>query len=230
MSEALPIGVLGTGHVGQTIAARLAELGHSVCIGTRDPAATLARATPDGFGNPPFRVWSEQHPQVKVGTLPQAATHGKIIFNATSGANSLEALRAAGENNLDGKVLVDLANPLDFSKGAPPTLSTCNTDSLGEQIQRAFPNVHVVKTLNTVTASLMVQPALVAGAEHTIFLSGNSAPAKAQVTGLLRSFGWKDILDLGDISTARGPEMLLPLWLRIWGATKTPLFSVKVVR
>lgn len=226
----MKIGVLGTGAVGQAVAARLAELGHGVFVGTRDPAATLARTKPDAFGNPPFKVWREKHPEIEFGTFAQAATHGELVVNATQGGVSLEALKAAGEKNLAGKVLVDIANPLDFSKGMPPSLTVCNTDSLGEQIQRAFPQTKVVKTLNTMNAYLMVGPRQLADGSHTVFVSGNDAAAKKIVTELLQSFGWQDIVDLGDITTARGTEMMLPIWVRIWGATNNPMFSFKLVR
>jgi predicted dinucleotide-binding enzyme len=224
------IGVLGTGTVGQAIAAKLAELGHAVVVGTRDPAGTLARSEPDAYGNPPFKVWREKHPSVELATLAQAAAHGEIVINATSGGASIEALKAAGQQNLAGKVLVDIANPLDFSRGMPPSLSICNTDSLGERIQAAFPEARVVKTLNTLNAVLMVAPRKLADGDHTVFVSGNDSAAKATVAELLKSFGWKDVVDLGDITTARGTEMILPIWLRVWGALGTPMFSFKVVR
>lgn len=223
-------GILGTGMVGRTIAARLVALGHDVTIGTRDVAQTLAKSEPDRMGNPPFAVWKNQNPKVKHGTFGEAAARAELVVNATNGAGSLEALTLAGTANLNGKILIDISNPLDFSKGMPPTLSVSNTDSMGERIQRAFPQAKVVKTLNTVTAHVMVGPGQLAGADHTIFLSGNDPAAKAKVADLLRSFGWKDILDLGDITTARGPEMYLPIWLRMLGAVRTPMFNVKVVR
>jgi predicted dinucleotide-binding enzyme len=226
----MKIGVLGTGPVGQTIAAKLAELGHGVFVGTRDPAATLARTENDIFGNPPFKVWREKNPKIEFGTFSQAAAHGELVVNATQGGVSIEALKAADEKNLAGKVLVDIANPLDFSKGMPPSLMVCNTDSLGEQIQRAFPQTKVVKTLNTMNAYLMVGPKQLADGAHTVFVSGNDASAKQTVTKLLESFGWKDVFDLGDITTARGTEMILPIWVRIWGATKNPMFQFKLVR
>ncbi|MCC7381901.1 MAG: NAD(P)-binding domain-containing protein [Deltaproteobacteria bacterium] len=230
MSKGTKFGVLGTGPVGQALAAKLADLGHPVFVGTRDPAATLARSSPDSFGNPPFSVWRDKHPGIEFGTLAQAAAHAEILVNATNGNGSIDALKAAGEKNLAGKILIDIANPLDFSKGMPPSLSVCNTDSLGEQIQRAFPALKVVKTLNTMNAYLMVGPEQLASGEHTVFVSGNDAAAKDTVTKLLKSFGWKDIMDLGDITTSRGTEMILPIWVRIWGATKNPMFSFKVVR
>lgn len=136
----------------------------------------------------------------------------------------------AGESNLDRKVLVDISNPLDFSNGMPPSLLVSNTDSLGEQLQRAFPSVKVVKTLNTVHANIMVYPQQVANGEHHVFISGNDAQAKAQVTEILKSFGWLHILDLGDITTARGTEMYLPIWLRMWGALGTGMFNIKIMK
>jgi len=150
--------------------------------------------------------------------------------NAVMGAHSLDALRAADEANLDGKVLIDIPNPLDFSGGMPPTLFVSNTDSLGEQIQREFPRVKVVKTLNTMTAFVMADPSLVDDGDHTVFLCGNDEGAKAQVIEILRSFGWRDVIDLGDITSARGTESYLPLWLRLWGALQVPMFNIKVVR
>ena len=223
-------GILGTGVVGKTIAARLAGLEHEVIVGTRNPEETLSRTEPDPYGNPPFSAWQEEHPEVRLGTFGEAAAHGEMVVNATAGAVSLEALELAGEANLNGKVLVDVSNPLDFSRGMPPTLSVSNTDSLGEQIQRRFAEARVVKTLHTMNAYLMVDPAQLAGADHTVFVGGDDAEAKAAVADLLRSFGWADIIDLGDITTARGTEMMLPVWLRLFGALQKPVFNFKIVR
>ena len=199
------IGVLGTGVVGTTLATKLRELGHDVLIGSRSA----------GDDAVPFA---------------EAAAHGEVVFNCTSGTVSLEALGSAGAENLAGKVLVDVANPLDFSQGMPPTLAICNEDSLGEQIQRTFPDAKVVKALNTVNAGVMVKPELVPG-EHQLFICGNDEGAKSQVTELLEAFGWpaERILDLGDISAARGTEMYLPLWLRLMGATGGPNFNIRVL-
>jgi predicted dinucleotide-binding enzyme len=226
----MKIGILGTGPVGKTMAAKLAGLGHGVFVGTRDPGATLARTAPDTFGNPPFRVWHEQHANIGFGTFADAAAYGELVINATSGTGSLEALKAAGAENLAGKILVDIANPLDFSRGMPPSLTVCNTDSLGEQIQRAFPDTRVVKTLNTMNIYVMIEPRQLAGGDHTVFISGNDNAAKQSVTELLRTFGWEDIVDLGDITTARGSEMMLPIWAQIYVSTKNPIFSFKFVR
>jgi 8-hydroxy-5-deazaflavin:NADPH oxidoreductase len=169
-------------------------------------------------------------PAVEFGTFGEAAAYGEMVVNATSGVVSLEVLKMASEENLNGKILIDISNPLDFSQGMPPTLSVSNTDSLGEQIQRRFPEAKVVKTLHTMNAYLMVDPTQLAGADHTVFVSGDSAEAKEKVTDLLRRMGWTDIIDLGDITTARGTEMLLPIWLRLFGALQKPVFNFKIVR
>jgi 8-hydroxy-5-deazaflavin:NADPH oxidoreductase len=142
------------------------------------------------------------------GQLRRGGCPRRPVVNATSGAGSLDALRQAGGANLEGKVLVDVANPLDFSRGMPPTFSVANTDSLGEQIQRAFPGVRVVKSLSTITAALMVDPGQVAGGDHHVFVSGDDPDAKAQVMRLLTDgFGWRQVIDLGDITSARAAEM-----------------------
>ena len=226
----MKIGVFGTGPVGQTLAAKLAEVGNDVFVGTRDPAATLARDKPDNFGNPPFKVWRAEHPKIELGTLAEAAAFGEVLVNATSGSATLDALQAAGAQNLKGKVLLDVANPLDFSKGFPPSLTICNTDSLAELIQRTFPEARVVKTLNTMNCYLMVAPKRLAEGKHTVFVSGNDAAAKQTAAEILKSFGWEDIVDLGDITTARGTEMVLPIWVRLFGVTKSPMFNFKLVR
>jgi len=168
--------------------------------------------------------------QGNVGSYAETAAHGDILINATAGTGSLAALELAGADNLGAKILIDIANPLDFSQGMPPSLAVVNTDSLGEQIQRAYPSLRVVKTLNTMNAYLMVDPRQLADGDHDIFVSGNDAAAKAEVSELLREFGWSRIIDLGDITTARGTEMILPLWVRLYGALDTPMFNFKVVR
>ena len=212
------IAILGTGVVGTTIGAKLVQLGHDVKLGSRTA------------NNEKAAKWvAEIGAHASQGTFAEAASFGEIVFNCTSGEASLAALGAAGATNLAGKPLVDVANPLDFSKGMPPTLFICNTDSLAEQIQAAFPDAKVVKALNTMNAGVMVNPSLVPG-DHDVFISGNDAGAKAKVSELLRSFGWKSIIDLGDISTARGTEMLLPIWLRLWGALKTPQINFHIAR
>jgi hypothetical protein len=205
--------------VGDAIATKLASLGHEVKMGARDAKNEKAAAWVGKAGA-----------KASQGTFADAATFGEVLFNCTSGMASLEVLKSAGEANLAGKVLIDVSNPLDFSKGMPPTLSVSNTDSLGEQIQRAFPKTHVVKTLNTLNAQLMVEPKTLAGGEHDLFISGNDAGAKGKVKELLQTFGWKTIHDLGDITTARGTESILPIWIRLWGALGDANFNFKIVR
>jgi 8-hydroxy-5-deazaflavin:NADPH oxidoreductase len=175
------IGILGTGIVGRTLAARIQFLGHDVMMGTRDVEALNAKSAPPRGGET-FAAWQARNRGVKLGTFAEAAVHGELLFNATSGAAALSALSMAGERNFDGKVLVDVSNPLDFSHGMPPTLTVSNTDSLGEQVQRALPRARVVKTLNTVNAVLMVEPRQLADGDHAVFLSGNDAAAKKQVS------------------------------------------------
>jgi predicted dinucleotide-binding enzyme len=212
------VAVLGTGIVARTLGSALLSNGHEVRLGSRAAANPAAVAWAEEIGGP-----------ASEGTFADAAGFGEIVINATAGAGSLEALQMAGTEQLAGKVLLDVANPLDTSRGMPPTLTVCNDDSLGEQIQRALPEVRVVKTLNTVTAAVMVDPNLVGGT-HTIFVAGDDAAAKQQASDLLQEFGWPaaSILDLGDITAARGMEMYLPLWLRLWGATGTPVLNLEV--
>jgi 8-hydroxy-5-deazaflavin:NADPH oxidoreductase len=227
----MKIAVLGTGMVGQALAGKLSELGHEVTVGTRDVDATLARTEPGYLGNPPFAVWRESHPGVGLETAADAVAEAELIVNATNGEGSIAMLELAGEENLASKVLIDIANPLDFSQGRPPFLFVSNTDSLGEQIQRRFPHARVVKALNTMNCEVMVDPSRVPGA-HDVFLCGEDADAKQQVAELLESFGWpaERIRDLGGISSARGTEMYVALWLRLWGTVGTGDFNIAVVQ
>ena len=213
------IGILGTGMVGQTIGTKLVQLGHSVKLGSRTA------------GNDKAREWVRSAGKnASQGTFAEAAGSGEIVFNCTAGTASLEAIRLAGTENLRGKILVDVANPLDFSKGMPPTLTICNTESLGERIQEALPQTKVVKSLNTVNCTVMVDPGLVRG-EHDVFVCGNDAEAKGRVAGNLKEwFGWRSVIDLGDIKAARGTEMLLPLWLQLYSRFQSPHFNFHVVR
>ena len=224
------IGIIGSGIVGQTLGTALAAGGHAVVLGTREPAQLDARKGLAGS----LAEWLERSgSSASVDTFTAAARHGDAVINATAGTVSLDALRLAGASALEGRVLLDVSNPLDFSGGMPPTLTVCNTDSIGERIQRAFPGTRVVKTLNTLTAALMVRPTVVAGGDHHIFVSGDDADARRQVARWLHDwFGWpaESVIDLGDITTARGTEMWLPLWVRLWQALGTPMFNLRLVR
>ena len=216
----MKIAVLGTGMVGNAIASKLVALGHEVKMGSRtatnEKAAEWVKTAGRGASQ---------------GTFADAAAHGEIAFLCTQGQVALDVLQAAGAEALRGKILVDITNPLDFSKGMPPSLFTKSDDSLGEQIQKAFPETKVVKTLNTVSAPVMVDPARVNGGDHDMFVSGNDAAAKGRVIEILTGwFGWKNVHDLGDITTARGTEMYLPLWIRLWGKLQSPDFNIKIVR
>ena len=206
--------------VGQTIGSRLIELGHQVKMGSREAGSEKATGWVEGAGE-----------GATEGTFTDAAAFGEVLFNCTLGIASVDALRAAGAENLERKLLIDVSNPLDFSDGFPPTLAICNDDSLGEQIQAAFPEARVVKALNTMNCEVMVEPSRVAGS-HNVFVCGNDDGAKAETAMILGEFGWPadSIMDLGDITAARGVEMYLPLWLRLYGAVGSGDFNIAVVR
>jgi 8-hydroxy-5-deazaflavin:NADPH oxidoreductase len=208
----MKIGIIGSGVVAQTLGSKLIGLGHDLILGTRDPGKLddkkMLGAT--------LREWKSQTgDRAKIATFKEAAAHGELLTSA---------------DKVGPKVLIDVANELDGSKGMPPRALASQERCLAEKIQAAFPELKVVKSLNTINALVMVDPQALAGGEHTVFVSGNDADAKATVVALLRSFGWTDVLDLGDLSTARGPEMYMALWIRLWGATKTGHLNIKVVR
>jgi len=214
----MEIGVLGTGMVGRTIGSKLIQLGHDVFMGAREA------------DNPRAIAWAKEEGQRALyGTFSNAAAFGEIIFNCTLGSASMHALRQAGADNLKNKILIDTSNPIDYSK-EDLILSICNGDSLGEQIQRAFPDTLVVKTLNTMNCNMMVEPTKLP--EKTdVFVSGNDIEAKTTVIGILRDwFGWRSVIDLGDISTSRGVEMLLPLWFDLRRILSSDRFNIKIVK
>ena len=230
----MKIAIIGTGIVGRTIASKLVELNHDVMMGTRNVSDKLASTATDNYGNPPFGEWIKTNSKVKLGSFAEAAAFGELVVNATNGSNSITALILAGTKNLAGKVLIDIANPLDFSNGMPPSLlpGLNNTNSLAEEIQRTFPDTMVIKTLNTMWCGLMVNPNLVGNGDHINFISGNNSEAKNKVIKLLNQFGWldKNILDIGDITGARATESLLPIWLKVMGVTKNGAFNFRLVR
>jgi predicted dinucleotide-binding enzyme len=230
----MKIAIIGTGTVGQTIASKLIELGYDVMLGTRNVKEKLSAKEKDSYGNPPFSEWNKLNARAKLGTFEEAAAYGEMIINATHGGSSISALKLAGAKNLSGKILIDISNPLDFSKGMPPSLlpGLHNTNSLGEEIQKTFPDTKVVKTLNTMWCGLMVNPDMIGKGDHINYISGNDTDARAEVKKLLKKFGWKDesLLDLGDITAARSTESLLPIWLRVMGVIKTGAFNFRLVR
>jgi predicted dinucleotide-binding enzyme len=211
----MKIGMLGTGAVGQTVGTRLVAMGHDVMMGAR--AADNEKVL--GFA---------QRTGGKAGTFAEAAAHGDMVINGTRGDTSLAMLSGLAAE-LRGKILLDVSNPLDFSQGFPPHLTVSNTDSLAEQIQRALPDTFVIKSLNTVNCAVMIEPSRVPG-HHSVFVSGNDQHAKGRVMDFLRSLGWVSIIDLGDITSARAAEQLLPLWVRLLGVLGTADFNIAVMQ
>ena len=211
----MKIGVLGTGSAGQTVAARFVAMGHDVMMGARsaDNEKVLGFAQRTGG---------------KAGTFADAAAHGEMVFNCTRGDTSLAMLSGLAAE-LRGKILLDVSNPLDFSQGFPPHLTVSNTDSLAEQIQRALPDTFVIKSLNTVNCAVMIEPSRVPG-HHSVFVSGNDRHAKGRVMDFLRSLGWHSIIDLGDITSARAAEQILPLWVRLYSVLGTADFNIAVMK
>jgi 8-hydroxy-5-deazaflavin:NADPH oxidoreductase len=225
----MKIGIIGGGGVAQAVGGKLKANGHDVMIGIRNPTDTeLAK---DRMMARPLKDWVKDTGG-KVASFADAARHGEILINATSGGASIDALTQAGAANIGDKILIDIANPLDFSKGMPPSLlpQYNHGTSLGEEIQKAFPKAKVVKTLNTISNTIMINPGAIAET-HDLLMAGNDADAKARVTSLVKQeFGWKSIVDLGDIIGARATEHILPLWVRLWGVLGTPTFNIKIVK
>lgn len=237
------IGILGSGSVGQLIGLTLVQLGHDVMIGTRHPDNLDGKR---GWAAP-LGQWLEAAQEraktadsvslgranlgrASIGTFAEAAAHGELLINATNGLGSLDAFALAGADHLRGKVMLDLANELDTSGGMPPKSLATDARSLAEDLQAAFPEVRLVKTLNTMNVQIMVNPQGLAGGQHTVFVCGNDEAARADASALLASLGWTDILDLGDLRAARGVEMLLPLWLRVWSRLGDTPFNFRIVR
>jgi 8-hydroxy-5-deazaflavin:NADPH oxidoreductase len=211
------IAVIGTGVVGRTLAQAFQRAGHDVAVGTRDPDETSGRDEWRGL-------------DVSLQPLATVAGDADVVVNATNGGASLAALGEVGTDHLAGKVIMDVSNPLDFSQGFPPTLSVKDTDSLAEQIQRAFPDARVVKALNTLNASVMVDPGSLGDGDTTVFAASDDAEARQVVVDLMRELGWVDIIEFDELSNARGLEMWLPLWVRLMGPLGTPTFNLKLVR
>ena len=213
------IAVFGTGMVGKTIGSKLIQLGYEVMMGSRTEDNEKAAGWAKANGS-----------KASQGTFADAADFGEIIFNCTKGEHSPEVVQSA-DTNLAGKILIDVSNPLDFSKGMPPTLipALVNTNSLGEEIQKLLPQTQVIKTLNIVNCEVMVEAAK-CGGDATMLIAGNNDDAKKEVKEILAQFGWKDIIDLGDIKHARSLEMMLPVWLSLYMATKNGYIGFKIVR
>jgi 8-hydroxy-5-deazaflavin:NADPH oxidoreductase len=219
------IAILGTGSVAQTWATRLVELGNTVTLGTRNVENTLSNTEKS------INDFLAANANISLKTFGEAVLEADVIVNATQGAGSIDAVGAAYVN-MKGKILVDVSNPLDFSGNGLPSLlpSLSNTNSLGEEIQKSYPEIKVVKTLNTMWCGIMVNPNMIDNGNHVNFISGNDANAKAEVKEFIKKFGWKEenILDLGDITNARGTEAMLPIWLRVWTATQNGAFNFRI--
>jgi 8-hydroxy-5-deazaflavin:NADPH oxidoreductase len=217
------IGILGTGMVGETIGAALVKKGHNVKLGSRSAVNSVAAAWVDMNGS-----------GASQGTFADAATFGDVVFLCLNGEHTKNALEMAGPGSFSGKLVIDITNPLDFSKGMPPVLipSMSNTTSLGEQVQAYLPQAKVVKALNTITAKLMVNASQVNGGDSNLLICGNDGSAKQLAKEFLsQQFGWRadNIIDLGDITAARSTEAYVTLWVRLWQATGSPMFNIKIV-
>ncbi|MFI0163393.1 NADPH-dependent F420 reductase [Streptomyces sp. NPDC017095] len=215
------IALLGTGAVCHVLAPAFLDLGHDVVVGTRSPRATLDT-------NQAYARLAERHPALELRAFADAVPGADLVVNAIDGPSCVAALTPLAPA-LAGRVLMDVSSPLDWSD-PDAVLDPVNTDSLGEQLQRALPAARVVKTFNTLVAQAMAAPAAIGDGDHTVFVSGDDAAAKAVVTGLLESLGWKDVLDLGGIRTARATEMMLRMWIDTWAALGTDMFGFKIVR
>jgi len=214
----MKIGMLGTGMVGEALGTKFVQLGHQVKMGSR--TANNESAT----------KWAAKNgANASTGTFADAAAFGEISFLCLKGEVEMDVVRSVGVGPFGGKIVVDVSNPLDFSRGMPPSLSVCNTNSLGEEVQKALPSAKIIKTLNIVNCDIMVDPGK-AGEQPTMLICGNDAAAKTKVTSLLKNLGWSDIIDLGDITKSRGTEMLLPVWLNLMQTLGHPHFGFKVVR
>ena len=218
----MKIAILGTGMVGNALGTKLVQKGHEVTMGSRDAKNESAQKWASSLGH-----------LAHLGTFREAAAFGEIVISCTGGTHSMEALGTVGAEPLRNKILIDVSNPLQQNKDGSMILGFCNTDSLSEQIQRAFPFTRVVKALNTVNCDIMVEPSRVPG-DHNLFICGNDANAKKEVSKHLNDwFGWKidNIIDVGDITAARGTEMMMPLWMRLFqGAIGHPHFNWHIVR
>jgi len=192
---------LGSGVVGQALGSGFASRGHEVMIGSRNP------------GSDKLKAWvTKAGKKGSTGTFAQAAAFGTTLVLATLGGAAEEAIDLAGPSNFQGKLLIDVTNPLDFSKGMPPGLLFGTTDSLGERIQRKLPGAKVVKCFNTVGNSHMVDPTY---RDLEMLICGNDKAAKDAVRKILAEFGWKGAIDVGGIEGARWLEALVPLWVRV---------------
>ena len=196
------IGVLGTGMVGRTFATKLAELGVDVMVGARSA------------GSSSLALFADL--DVRTGSFADAAAHADLLVNATNGIHSLAVLESIGADALAGKTVLDLSNELVPVEGGYPAPAASPERSIGRRLQEAFPATFVVKSLNTMNCTVMVDPSVVPG-DHVVFLSGDDAGGKDRVREFLAMFGWREVqmVDLGGIDTAAGPEMMMSVWISV---------------
>jgi predicted dinucleotide-binding enzyme len=194
----MKVGIIGSGSVAQALGRGFAARGDAVMLGSRSPGK--------------LEEWIEELGEGSAGTMSEAAAHGELLVMAAQGTEIGSAVAEAGADSFEGKVLIDVTNPLVFGEGVP-TLAWGTTDSGGERLQRAVPGAKVVKTLNIVNAGQMVDPEVPNG-PATMFVAGDDGSAKAEVTSILGDFGWSDVVDVGGIEAARELESLCVLWVR----------------
>ncbi len=225
----MKVGIFGTGDVGKTLGASLAHRGHDIMLGTRDVAKKMAeKGTEDSIA---FRDWQSKNKKIRLGSLAETAAHGDLLMNATAGHGSLDALAKIKPTDVKDKILIDVSNALGPWTEGQVQMFVANTDSLAERLQRAHPGLRVVKALNTVTAHLMVNPAGLAGGDHDVFVAGNDPQARDRVSRFLREeFGWRTVIDLGDLTAARSLEMMIMVWIKLWEALGTSDFNFKIAR
>lgn len=208
----MKIGIFGTGSVGRALAEKLTSLENEVMIGTRNVDKTMAKTEPDILGTPPYKEWQTENQHIKLGTFAEVAAFGEVIILSTFGDATKSAIDLAGKEKFAGKTVIDMTNPLDVSSGIPPKFTGAIGNSLGEQIQRHIPEANVVKTFNSASVHIMIDPKRQEG-EPTLFIAGNGSEAKKIATEIAQSFGWTDIIDFGDISESFWLETLGMTWI-----------------
>lgn len=207
----MKVGIFGTGNVGRTIAEKFASEGNEVMIGTRDVEDTLAKTEPDAMGNPAYKAWQKNNLRVKLGSFEDTAKFGELIVISTSGNAAKKAIELGGKENFSGKIVIDMTNPVESS--VPPKYYGEFGNSIGEQVQHLLPEAKVVKTFNQMGVQIVVNPQREDG-DPVLFLAGNDTEAKLQVSEIAKKWGWKEVVDFGDISQSFWLETLVMLWIQ----------------
>lgn len=220
----MKIGILGSGDVGRKLGDGLIEIGHEVKIGTRDPNKEQIVQWLRNHGN-------GEKQKASVGSFTEAASFEDMVIIATQWDGTINAIKMADSatKNFAGKIVIDVTNPLDFSKGMPPKLAVGHTDSAGETVQRLLPDAKVIKTFNIVGNPHMVHPDFPCG-PPTMFICGNDEEAKKMIMdSILTPFGWETI-DIGGIEGARLLEPLAMLWITYYFRTNNGNHAFKLLR